>query len=300
MDAPLALPAGFDRRSLTHDDIDTVVALAYICELHDVGFTMWERADLNSDFRIDGVDPPRDTVGVFRMDELVGWGFLPNDRGAWVDVHPAVRRQGIGTYLRLWTEQRARERGAERVGQSINDRAVETVELLVVAGYTPRRTSWILSLEHAVRPADPMPPDGISLRAYRPGDEDEALTMFEAAFDGWPDRFPSTLGTWKAMTIEREGFAPEDLILAVDGDQIVGGAFLIDSDEVWVEKLAVRRDHRDRGIARALLQVAFQRAFDRGYTETALSTDSNTGALALYEKVGMRVRESYTHLAIEL
>jgi hypothetical protein len=31
-----------------------------------------------------------------------------------------------------------------------------------------------------------------------------------------------------------------------------------------------------------------------------LSTDSNTGALALYERVGMHVRESDTHLAIDL
>lgn len=300
MDASLDLPADFRRRSLTRDDIDTVVVLANVCERHDVGFTMWEREDLDSDFRIDGIDPKQDTVGVFRSDELVGWGFLPNDRGAWVDVHPDARRLGIGTWLRAWTERRAKARGARWVGQTINDRANDAIELLVAAGYTPRRTSWILSMEHAERPADPVPPDGIGLRAYRPGDEDEALTMFETAFGEWPDRYPATLATWRTMTIEREGFAPEDLVLAVDGDQIVGGAFLIDSEEMWVDKLAVRRDHRDRGIARALLQVAFQRGFDRGFPATALSTDSNTGALTLYEKVGMRVRESYTHHALDL
>jgi mycothiol synthase len=300
MDAPLALPGGSERRSLTRDDIDTVVVLANACELHDVGFTMWERKDLDSDFQSDGVDPARDSVGIFRAGELVGWGFLPNERGAWVDVHPEARRTGIGTWLRRWTECRAKERGAQRVGQTINDRAADSLELLVAAGYTPRRTSWILSMEHSERPANPAPPEGIRLRAYRPGDEDEALAVFEAAFAEWPDRFPSTLATWRAMTIEREGFASEDLVLALDGDQIVGGAFLIDSNEIWVDKLAVRRDHRDRGIARALLQVAFQRGFDRGYPATALSTDSNTGALTLYEKVGMHVRESYTHLALDL
>ena len=300
MDAPLELPADLQRRSLTHDDIDDVIALANTCERHDVGFTMWEREDLVSDLRTEGLDPALDTAIVTRAGELVGWGFLPNLRGAWVDVHPDSRGLGVGTWLRGWTERRAKERGAPRVGQTINDRATDSIDLLVAAGYTPRRTSWILSKEHAERPADPAPPDGITLRAYRPGDEDEALTMFETAFDEWPDRFPSTLTTWRAMTIEREGFEPEDLVLALDGDQIVGGAFLIDSEEVWVDKLAVRRDHRDRGIARALLQVAFQRAFDRGLSATALSTDSNTGALTLYEKVGMHVRESYTHLAIDL
>jgi GNAT superfamily N-acetyltransferase len=102
------------------------------------------------------------------------------------------------------------------------------------------------------------------------------------------------------VTIEREGFAPEDLVLAERDGQIVGGAFLIDSDEVWVDKFAVRRDQRHWGIARALLQVAYQRSFDRGYSATTLSTDSDRDAIDFYEKVGMHVKESYTHLAVDL
>jgi GNAT superfamily N-acetyltransferase len=186
------------------------------------------------------------------------------------------------------------------VGQTINDRAAGAVRLLADAGYTPRRTSWILSITHEERPQDPTPPEGVTLRPYRQGDDEEALAMFEDAFAEWPDRTPSSIATWRAMTIERDGFAPEDLMLAEEDGEIVGGAFIIDSDEIWVDKLAVRRDHRHRGIARALLQVAFQRGSDRGYTASSLSTDSNTGALTLYERVGMRVRETYTHLAIDL
>ena len=150
-------------------------------------------------------------------------------------------------------------------------------------------------MEHAERPADPAIPDGISLRSYRPGDDEESLGMFEDAFAEAPDRAPSTLSTWRAMTIEREGFEREDLVLAIDGHEIVGGAFLVDSDEIWVDKLAVRRDHRDRGIARALLQIAFRRGFDRGYAATSLSTDSDRSAVEFYEKIGMHIRESYTH-----
>ncbi|MGZ5302439.1 MAG: GNAT family N-acetyltransferase [Actinomycetota bacterium] len=300
MDGSGELSSGLTTRPITLGDIDAVVALANACEMQDVGFTMWEREDLASDFRIDGVDPAVDTVGIWEAERLVAWGFLPNDRGAWGDVHPDVRRRGIGTWVRGWTEERARRRGAARIGQTINDRALDAVELFVAAGYTPRRTSWILSMEHRERPADPDPPAGITLRSYRDGDDEEALGMFEDAFAEAEDRFPSSLSTWRAMTIEREGFAPDDLVLAVNDGQIVGGAFLIDSGEIWVDKFAVRRNHRHRGIARALLQVAFQRGFDRGYTTTSLSTDSDRSAITFYEKVGMRVKESYTHHARDL
>jgi ribosomal protein S18 acetylase RimI-like enzyme len=102
------------------------------------------------------------------------------------------------------------------------------------------------------------------------------------------------------MITEREGFRFDDLVLATAGDRIVGGAFLIDADEIWVDKLAVDRDFRHRGIARALLHTAFQRSFERGHPWTSLSTDSDTGALSLYEHVGMRIHRSFTHYALDL
>ena len=102
------------------------------------------------------------------------------------------------------------------------------------------------------------------------------------------------------MTIEREGFVPEDLVLALEGDEVVGGTFILDADEIWVDKLAVAREARHRGVARALLTTAFQRSFDRGYTWTSLSTDSRTGALTLYERIGMTVRRSFTRYGLDL
>ena len=296
----MSLPEGCTSRPLTFDDVDAVVELANTCERHDTGVVMLEREDVVADLRQEGVDLHRDTVGVFEGDAIVGSAMLPSDRGAWVDVHPEVRGRGIGTWLRLFTERRARERGFTRVGQTIHDRSEDAVRFLVDAGYAPRRTAWILTIDHPERPADPRVPEGIVLRHYRPDDEDEAFAMFEDAFAEWPDRTPSSLTTWRALTIEREGFEPEDLVLAVADEEVVGGAFLIESGEIWVDKLAVRRDHRHRGVARALLQTAFQRSFDRGYTASSLSTDSDTGALTLYDKLGMRVSQSHTHYALDL
>ena len=80
--------------------------------------------------------------------------------------------------------------------------------------------------------------------------------MFERAFSEWEDRVANAPASWRASVTEREGFRLEDLMLAVAGDRIVGGAFLIDAGEIWVDKLAVVREFRRRGIARALLQTA--------------------------------------------
>jgi ribosomal protein S18 acetylase RimI-like enzyme len=199
-----------------------------------------------------------------------------------------------------WSEDRARESGADRIGQTVPDSLTDVISMLTANGYTPRRTSWILCMDHEERPADPEPPDGIRLRPYLPADEVEALTMFEEAFSEWEDRLPSSLPTWRTMVTNREGFQNDDLILAVDGEMIVGGAFMIDADEIWVDKFATHRDYRHRGIARGLLQAAFQRSFDRGYHKTRLSTDSNTGALSFYERIGMVVERSFTHYALDL
>ena len=85
--------------------------------------------------------------------------------------------------------------------------------------------------------------------------------------------------------------------------ELVGAAFLIDYDgieEGWIQQLATKATHRHRGIARALLHRAFALYRQRGKMVAELNTDSRTGALGLYEKVGMRVRSSYTNYIKEL
>ena len=300
MEIAAALPVGLTARAMTVEDIDAVVAMVNECELHDTGELMMERADMLADSSTTGFDRERDWVVALDGDRPVGWGLLVHLRSAWVDVHPSARGRGLGTWLREWSVARAREKGAPRVGQTINDRCSDAVELFQAAGYSPRYTSWILRMELPERPADPVPPEGVTLRTYRPEDETEALTMFEEAFSEFADRLPSTLDNWRAFTTEREGFVPDDLVLAEADGKIVGGAHLLDADEIWVGGLATHRDYRHRGIARALLHVSFQRSYDRGYRRTSVSTDSKTGALALYERLGMTVHESFTHWAIDL
>jgi GNAT superfamily N-acetyltransferase len=80
----------------------------------------------------------------------------------------------------------------------------------------------------------------------------------------------------------------------------VAAAFLIDGDEIWVDKLAVVGSARGRGYARDLVGAARSRAARAGHSRVRLSTDSNTSALEVYTALGMSVERSYTHWAVDL
>jgi GNAT superfamily N-acetyltransferase len=102
--------------------------------------------------------------------------------------------------------------------------------------------------------------------------------------------------------MQRPGFEPWNLRVVVDdaGD-VVGAAFVILSEGVgFVEKLAVRQDRRGLGLGRALLADSFALAREHGATRSELSTDSRTGALDLYQRVGMEVTSVWVNRAIDL
>ena len=67
-----------------------------------------------------------------------------------------------------------------------------------------------------------------------------------------------------------------------------------------MDRLAVRRDQRGRGLATALLADSFARAREHGATRSGLSTDSRTGALGLYERVGMEATQTWVNRATEV
>ena len=61
-----------------------------------------------------------------------------------------------------------------------------------------------------------------------------------------------------------------------------------------MEQVAVENAHRGRGLGRALLEESVRRFWELGRRQVGVSTDSRTGALGLYEHVGMSVRRTYT------
>lgn len=258
------------------------------CEIADSGEVMLEAADIVGD--LVQADRSRDATVVVQNGQIVAWGLIWEARKRWADVHPDARGQGIGSWLLRWAAWRAKQLGASRTGQTIDDRRTEVAEFFQAHGYTPRYTSWVLSmdaapLEHSAHPAQ---------------DVLAVLELFETAFSEFGDRTPIDLQRWRSLTVDREGFAPEDLIVVTRQGRVAAAAFLIDADEIWVDKLAVAREFRGQGLARELLAAARARAWAAGHDRVRLSTDSNAGALEVYLRLGMSVERSFTHWAVDL
>jgi mycothiol synthase len=293
----LELPAGVSARAGAADDIDAVLALVTAAEEHYDGMAEVDRSDIETDFGRVGFDPAVDGVLVLDGDDAVGWADLYRGR-AEADVRPSHHRRGIGAALLTWTERRAREIGSESVWQTVTDHNGDGRALFLANGYEPSGTAWILEIAFDELLPEHPTPEGISIRAYDPErDATTAHEMIDAAFTEWDGREPMPFEEWARFIIRQPAFSAELSRLAFDGDELVGATLAFDypaTDEGWVQQVATKATHRHRGIARALLHETFRAFADRGKTRCGLSTESRTGALSLYERVGMHVRRSYT------
>jgi GNAT superfamily N-acetyltransferase len=297
----MGFPTGLNTRPLMLNEANAVFELIAAQQANDIGEVVVDEADIVSDWQRPSHDLSQSTIGVFDGDRLVAYAELSGaDRGE-AAVDPEYRGRGIGTTLAHWLQDRARTRGSTVVGMPVpqgssGDRLLENL------GYRVRWVSWVLALpdDRVIEERDP--PSGYSVRAATEEDYRAVWEVVEDAFLEWSDRERQSYEDFAAQMMERPGFEPWNLRVVTDNaGVVVGVAFLIMSDDVgFVEKLAVHRDHRNRGLGRVLLADAFSEARAHGATRSELSTDSRTGALDLYVKVGMEVTSVWVNRAIDL
>jgi mycothiol synthase len=303
MPAPLDLPEGYTQRALTVSDAAAVTAVMAAQELHDVGEVVIEEADIVADWQRPSYDVTQSSVGVFAGDTLVGYAEIAGgDRGD-AAVHPDHRGRGIGTALAHWMQALAREQGQPVVGMPVPQGSAGD-RLLEALGYHVRWTSWVLELpEGATIPRRPLP-DGYAIREATEADHEAVWTLNEDAFLEWSERDRQSFADWQASVPGRPGFEPWNLRVATDASgEVVAVAYILrfqgnGTVEGYVDRLATRADQRGRGLAQALLADAFAVARQHGAARSALSTDTRTGALGLYEKVGMRPASTWVDRAI--
>lgn len=308
MPAPLDLSGpldGYTQRPLRTGDAPAVTELMAAQELHDVGEVVIEEADIVADWQRPSYDVSRTSVGVFAGGRLVGFAEITGgDRGA-AAVHPDHRGRGLGTALARWMQDLARELGRPVVGMPVPQGSASD-RLLAALGYHVRWTSWVLELPEGARVPDRALPEGYALREATEADHEAVWTVQEDAFLEWSERDREPFEDWRAGVPLRPGFEPWNLRVVTDPAGEVVALALIhlagegEAREGFVDRLATRRDQRGRGLAQALLVDAFAAARAHGAVRSTLSTDSRTGALGLYEKVGMRVDSVWVNRAIEV
>jgi mycothiol synthase len=295
------LPSGLSSRPLTMDDSHAVFELVAAQQAHDMREVVIDEADIVSDWQRPSHDMSESTIGVFDGGRLVAYAELSGaDRGD-AAVDPDYRGRGIGSYLASWIQERGRERGLHVIGVPVpkgspGDRLLEDL------GYRIRWTSWLLALPEGKAIGDGAPPAGYSIRTAAKDEFRVAWEVIEDAFLEWSVRKRQSFEDFMAGVAERPGFEPWNLRVATDSrGEVVGVAFLVISEDVaFVEKLAVRGDQRNQGLGRALLANAFDVARAHGATRSEIATDSRTGALGLYEKIGMEVTSVWVNRAIDL
>ncbi len=296
------LPAGLVARPHVPRDAQAVTDLIAAAETVDAGSPAIDLQDIEGDWVRGSFDLATESIGVWDGDRLAAAGEVFKGRRADASVHPEYRGRGVGSWLADWVENCARARGSRLVGQTVPaDSAPEA--FLRARGHRLGWTSWVLQLATDLTIERQPLPDGYTLREFAgAADGRFAFQLIEDAFNEWPDRDPSSYDDWAPRGPLRPGFEPWQIRFAVDPQGTdVGVCSTIGAGAVgYVDAIAVRRDQRGLGLARALLADAFGRAREHGATVSELSTDSRTGALGLYEHVGMRVTQTWRQWMTDL
>ncbi|MEU1377724.1 mycothiol synthase [Streptomyces triculaminicus] len=230
--------------------------------------------------------------------ELVGYGQLEaNDpveapAGELV-VHPEHRGHGHGRALgnALLTESGKRLRVWAHGGHPAARHLAQVLGLSLFRELRQmRRPLTDLALP------EPVLPEGVTVRAFRPGEDDEAwLAVNAAAFAHHPEQ--GSLTQRDLDDRKAEGwFDADGFFLAEKGGEIVGFHWTkVHADEglgeVYV--LGVRPGAQGGGLGKALTTIGLRHLADKGLPTAMLYVDAdNSAAVSVYERLGFTTHET--------
>lgn len=297
-------PPGYELRAARFDDLDGVAAVEAAYDTVDFGRPYVDRAWLAEDWSKPRFDPGRDAWVVTRPEIVAYAQTYAEEPGTRVEgiarVHPGHWGRGLGSVLAARMEDRAAEQA--RSGSSL--RFVNVVsatdrrarELLERRGYTIDRHFWHMSIDLTRSLPVPEPADGVAIDVFDLDRDAASLhRVLGIAFADHYGHIPTPFDEWRSI-FDTPAYVPGLWFVAREGGTVVGvvtARTLI--GEGWVMELGVLPESRGRGVAGALLARAFRALRERGLTVAALNVDAHneTGATALYERVGMHVRRRW-------
>jgi len=189
-----------------------------------------------------------------------------------------------------------RERGAETVRAFVMGDDPVMRGVLDAGGWEPIRYSFQMRIDLDDDVPAPVWPEGLAPRNVR---EDEHERVYEANQDAFSDHWDFhrvPFDEWMSFSVTDHSYDPSLWWLVDDGDELA--AFSLNSWHFsgdprfgWIGSLGVRKPWRRRGLATALLLHSFHDFRSKGGTRVGLGVDgeNTTGAVRLYESVGMKV-----------
>ncbi len=286
-------------------DFEAVLATVRACEAAIVGEPEWSPEELREEW--DDLDLAHDAwlavvdariAGVMHRYDLRGGRVLADGY-----VHPELTGLGVGSALLAAVEGRAREL-AETVPAGVRV-TVETAHLVgdprapalfTGRGYERVRTFFRMVVRLGEEPPAARVPGALELRPLDPDAHGPAVqALVNDAFVHEWGHVARPYAEWRERAFGVEQFDPGLCPAAWDGDDLVGVSLNYAKrlgDWGWIGTLAVRPDHRRRGLGLALLHESFRRFHVTGERVVALGVDSEnpTGATRLYERAGMHVK----------
>jgi mycothiol synthase len=217
------------------------------------------------------------------------YGDAGNIRGIVAD-----KGRGLGTEIVERGEAFARAEGTKKIFAAAPEPDAAARELFESRGYREVRRFYSMAIELTEEPAAAVVPDGLVVDELHDHEYEafyEALNESFAEHWEWhPDPYDEWLERRQGQHRDEQGpiwFVVRDgeelaAVTRNDADVAGGG---------YVGAIGVRPAWRGKGLGKALLYRTFAEFWRRGTTRVTLDVDSQnaTGAVALYERVGMHV-----------
>lgn len=220
------------------------------------------------------------------------WSPEPQPDRAYLTVRALPRERAAYAQLLDWAEARS----SARLQASADHDDEPLLQELRERGYELARHFFEMEIDLAGEPADPVWPDGFTVRTFRPGDERAVYAADLEAFEDHWDPVDVTFEEWRDYFLGSSDFNPELWFLVEDGEELAGFSLCskrAGEAAAHLHVLGVRRPWRRRGLATALLLHSFFELRRHGCEKVRLNVDAEnlTGAVKLYERAGMHVAQ---------
>ena len=230
------------------------------------------------------------------QNSLVGFALLcpepPIRRAvAMGGVLESHRGQGIGLRLLKAVEDHARKLNASILQVQVPTHDTRALHTLEADGFKAVSKYWQMRWEHEDVPPLTLP-DGYSLRSFRAGEDELALTQLQNAAFGENWGFCPNTVEEISVRVRSKLCDPEGIIFVVDGDQPVAYNWTLRASNSnasigWISMTGAHPDHRGKGLGTAAVIAGMDYLNARGVGGIELEVDAaNAPAREMYLKLG--------------